>query len=58
MEEEEEVVEEPSPMPMPMDEDVAPMQEDTRSPMPRACRPGHHADVVADVVASASFADD
>ena len=32
MEEEEEVVEEPSPMPM--DEDVAPMQEDTRSPMP------------------------
>ena len=33
-EEEEEVVEEPSPMPMPMDEDVAPMQEDTRSPMP------------------------
>jgi hypothetical protein len=34
MEEEEEVVEEPSPMPMPMDEDVAPMQEDTRSPMP------------------------
>ena len=33
-EEEEEVVEEPSPMPMPMDEDVAPIQKDTRSPMP------------------------
>ena len=58
MEEEEEVVEEPSSMPMPMDEDVAPMQEDTRSPMPSRRRPGRHADVLADVVASASFADD